>query len=66
VSGRAETRKLIRKMEKQGILVERTNGGHWRASRPGRKDVVIFSFSPRTAQMGHIEKRAKQLLGYKP
>lgn len=38
-----ELRELIRKVEKQGCIVERTKSGHYRVSKPGNLPTVVFS-----------------------
>jgi hypothetical protein len=65
MSGSHESIKLKRRLEKAGFTVERTGGGNWKASKPGRTGFVIFGFT----DSGHNTwaKTIKRLraLGYK-
>ena len=47
MSSRGETMKLVKDLEKQGFVVERTGSGHWKVTRPGRSGCVVMAFSPK-------------------
>lgn len=59
---RAEMKKLLAAVEKQGFEITRTKAGHYRVAKPGGR-FTILSFSPGTS--GHA-KTLKQLrdIGY--
>lgn len=65
MSNRAQTRQLIRSLEKQGFEVERTKGGHWRVTRPGDKRFVTMAFSP-SSKGQHLTLKRLKALGYDP
>lgn len=64
-AGRAETMRLVKKLQKQGFSVERTGSGHWKVTHPERDGMVIMAFSPKSTCFRTTMKRLKEL-GYKP
>lgn len=62
-AGRAETRRLIKKLEKQGFTVERTGGGHWRVRKEGTNSTVVMGFSPSGTGQHKTLKRLEEM-GY--
>jgi predicted RNA binding protein YcfA (HicA-like mRNA interferase family) len=64
-AGRAETMKLVRRLEKQGFVVERTGGGHWKVTHPEREGHVTMGFSPSSSGTKKSMKRLREL-GFKP
>ena len=64
MSGRAETMKLVKDLQRQGFIVIRTGSGHWRVTHPERDGYCTLSFSPKGAG---LHKALKQLeaMGYR-
>ena len=53
LSGRAarvnkEVKAFLRRLERAGLVVERSGGGHYRVSTPDGKTVAFVPFSPST------------------
>lgn len=64
MSGRAETMKLVKDLQRQGFTVVRTGSGHWRVTHPDREGWVTLSFSPKGAGL-HRPLKQLEALGYK-
>jgi hypothetical protein len=62
-AGRAESTKILRKAQRQGLRIERTKGGHWKVTSPESGQFRIVSFSPRTTNMHNLKQSLREL-GY--
>ena len=65
MSNRSEMMRLVKRIRKQGLNVERTGSGHWKVTRPGGGDCVIMGFSPNHSGMHKTMKRLEEL-GFDP
>jgi predicted RNA binding protein YcfA (HicA-like mRNA interferase family) len=46
MSGRQEMTQLVRSLARQGWLIEKTRGNHWRARHPDRAGIAFFPSTP--------------------
>jgi len=63
-AARAEVSKILRRAQRQGLVVERTGGGHWKVTSPESGQFCIAAFSPRSTNMRNLVRNLKQI-GYK-
>lgn len=64
MSGRAERMHLVRKLRKQGFVVQRTGTGHWKAFHPNGGQAVIMAFSPNSTA-DHKTRKRLESIGFK-
>ena len=63
MSGRSESMKLVKELQKQGFNVVRAGSGHWKVTCPGRPGMVVVSFSPKGTPQFKTLKLLREL-GY--
>ena len=63
MSGRSESMKLVKDLQRQGFTVVRAGSGHWKVTHPDRSGMVVMSFSPKSPAMRSVRKQLRDL-GY--
>lgn len=58
---RGEMMKLVKKLKKDGLDVERTKSGHWKVT--GSKGMTVLSFSPSASGLAQTRKQLRDI-GY--